>query len=237
MNISSGIYIECKPDKKFKSVISNNWLYLNNDTNKESKNLLPENNFSVIIIKYTDKINFEILKPHSEKIKLPKKFEYARGVSLIPIYDFSNINFNIPINIFESGLSDEEDLKNSFQKINDLIFSEIENLEIDLNIQNILNEIIKNPESKISELIKEEKVNERTIQRKFKKISGISLKQFAMIEKFKESTNKLALEGIYKDVMRYYDQSNFINEFKKLSGSNPSEFIRRQNKLKIKIIR
>lgn len=237
MNISSGIYIECKQDDKFKTVISKNWLYLNNDINEESKNLLPENNFSLIIIKYTDKINFEILKPHTGKIKLPKKFEYARGVSLIPIYDFSNINFNIPINIFDSRISDEENLKNSFQKINNLIFSEIENLEIDLNIQNILNEIIKNPESKITELIRMEKVNERTIQRKFKKISGISLKQFAMIEKFKESTNKLALEGIYKDIMRYYDQSNFINEFKKLSGSNPTEFIKRQNKLKIKILR
>lgn len=80
-------------------------------------------------------------------------------------------------------------------------------------------------------------VNRKTLLRLFQKELGCSVKDYIHIVQFrkalnhylltnsKESLTALALDG------DYYDQSQFIAHFKKLTGFNPSAFFKRVNRL------
>ena len=72
-------------------------------------------------------------------------------------------------------------------------------------------------------------LSRRQFERKFKEHSGFSPKDFFSIVRFKnvlkeigQNTNSLAQIAINAG---YYDQSHFTNEFRKLSGYTPKEFI------------
>lgn len=72
-------------------------------------------------------------------------------------------------------------------------------------------------------------LSRRQFERKLKMYSGFSPKEFFNIIRFKnvlkeiEQRNK-SLAQVAMDA-GYYDQSHFTNEFKKLSGYNPREFV------------
>lgn len=73
-------------------------------------------------------------------------------------------------------------------------------------------------------------IGQRHFERKFKQATGYTPKEFSRITKFRNATRMLR-SARNKDIQQliidcgYYDQSHFIKEFKKLSGSNPSAFL------------
>lgn len=72
-------------------------------------------------------------------------------------------------------------------------------------------------------------LSRRQFERKFKAFSGLSPKDFFSIVRFKNVLKEAAqgnksLAQIAVDA-GYYDQSHFANEFKRLSGYSPGEFI------------
>lgn len=79
----------------------------------------------------------------------------------------------------------------------------------------------------IANLAKQLHTTERTLQRDFVEYIGISPKQFAKIIQFHSSLTKISDSQISKLTSivfesGYADQSHFIRDFKKYSGTNPS---------------
>jgi AraC-like DNA-binding protein len=81
----------------------------------------------------------------------------------------------------------------------------------------------------IKEIAEKEKLNIRTLERRFLKETGISAKQFAKIVQFQSSLNQLETKDFNKinDVVYtngYADQSHFIRVFKAFTGVTPNTF-------------
>lgn len=81
----------------------------------------------------------------------------------------------------------------------------------------------------IKEIAKKEKLNIRTLERRFLRETGISAKQFAKIVQFQSSLNQLETKDFSKinDIVYangYADQSHFIRVFKAFTGVTPNTF-------------
>jgi AraC-like DNA-binding protein len=83
----------------------------------------------------------------------------------------------------------------------------------------------------VSFLVREYKVSERQLERKFNANVGISPKRLRRIARFKKSI-RLLVSAEYAQLttiahaLNYTDQSHFISEFKAFSGMTPYEFVR-----------
>jgi AraC-like DNA-binding protein len=80
------------------------------------------------------------------------------------------------------------------------------------------------------------RLSERTLERKFKQIIGISPKLFTRIYRFQVSLNQLRKNNYDKlsDIAYendYADQSHFIRAFKEFTGLSPFEFKKNSNEL------
>jgi len=229
--------MEFAPEYKYSAIISKNWFYIRNDMSKEKNNLAPDNNFSLILIQDKQNEEIRLLRPHTNKIELENKSNIILfGFSIYPIIKIEISDFNEIKTINKPENYERESLQNYFSQMNEIILNIIitKNKTINNIVSDAIKLIIKNPEIKIKEIVSLLNINERTLQRKFKEYTGLNMKKYAMLEKFKESTDKLSLEEIYKNDMKYYDQSNFNKEFKKLSGNNPTDFLKMQRRIKKK---
>lgn len=87
---------------------------------------------------------------------------------------------------------------------------------------------------KIGEMIKQSGLNERSVERKFKKIAGLSPKNFARINRFNYALTLMHYH--YEDyhnltdlayICGYFDQSHFIKEFRQIMGESPVQYLKR----------
>lgn len=82
----------------------------------------------------------------------------------------------------------------------------------------------------VGQLIKETGISERKLERIFLQHGGLSPKLYARVHRFNEviwhfnHNRTVSPDFIYE--LGYYDQSHFINEFKKLSGFSPSTYFK-----------
>ena len=70
-----------------------------------------------------------------------------------------------------------------------------------------------------------ERINSRTLERRFCACMGMTPKQYARIVRFKHSYHQLVLADTGKLTVHldgYYDQSHFIHEFRHFLGVAPS---------------
>ncbi len=83
---------------------------------------------------------------------------------------------------------------------------------------------------KISDLTKEYDYSEKWIQKKFKKATGLTPKQFAKIIQFRDSIDKIAYDDSDSSLTSigyesgFNDQSHFIKNFRQFVGTTPSKF-------------
>lgn len=84
------------------------------------------------------------------------------------------------------------------------------------------------------ELYEHLKLSPRQVQRQFKKHYGLTPQMVLSVIKFQHSLINLTLDPTSREelVDHYYDQSHFINEFKKNIGLTPLEFIHISKKRK-----
>lgn len=88
-------------------------------------------------------------------------------------------------------------------------------------------------EIRLYRLIKQHRISERQMQRRFKQQVGVSARKFGRLSRFEKSLEILARAqyGHLTDIayeLGYADQSHFIHDFKLFSGLTPLEFIRNQ---------
>ncbi|MCQ0113061.1 helix-turn-helix domain-containing protein [Zhouia amylolytica] len=111
-------------------------------------------------------------------------------------------------------------------------FSEFEKSNVKQNTIELICRkiIIHHGNCKISGILKDSPYSERWIQSRFKKATGLTLKQFSKIIQFRSSVDEIAFNEKNDSLTSvgyksgYNDQSHFINNFYQFSKITPSKF-------------
>jgi AraC-like DNA-binding protein len=103
----------------------------------------------------------------------------------------------------------------------------------DKKFKDCMNTIISSKQKlTVSEVSEQLQINRKTLLRLFKKHLCCTTKEYLNIAQFRKSLNEYLLINKNQSFTelaigsQYYDQSQFINHFKKLSGENPKTFFK-----------
>ena len=156
-------------------------------------------------------------------------------LSMFPKYDLSNFTDSIlKINPEELPfkVQTDSDIETLLNTIN-VYFEELSDLHSDKNVIERICEVIKNQDSAISvsEISKDLKSSQRLLQIKFKTATGLTIKKYIQILKFRKSVDQMVNSDLEKlkltDVAlynKYFDQSHFIKKFKAVTKTTPKMF-------------
>ena len=162
----------------------------------------------------------------------------------IPIKNFENKPIELKTFFNEEGILIESQIlnaKSSPEKIKIIeafLLKRLENKEVvDKIIKSAVETLVLSKgKIKIEELVNQEKISRRQLERNFTKGIGLSPKQLSktirlqaalqmLLNKKFTSLTKLAYDN------NYYDQAHFIKDFKELTGYTPKEFYGENTKL------
>ncbi|MFD1601127.1 helix-turn-helix domain-containing protein [Flavobacterium artemisiae] len=160
---------------------------------------------------------------------------HAWTLSMFPKYDLSDFTDSI-IKIdttelpFKINIQDAVDT--TLQTVN-CYFEELADLNSNRNSIEKVCEIIKSNEDEISvsEIVKTIHSSQRSIQIKFKSATGLTIKKYAQILKFRKSVDQMVNADLEKMNLteialynKYFDQSHFIRKFKDVTKTTPKTF-------------
>ncbi len=164
---------------------------------------------------------------------------HAWTLSMFPRYDLSNFtDAIIEINAAELPFEKKIDLDLN-SKISALLHNVnhyFEGLNIEYPNKNTVEKIceiikLKNEEITVSEIVNNLNVSQRLLQIKFKIATGLTIKKYIQILKFRKSIDQMVNIGLEKlnltDVAlynKYFDQSHFIKQFKDVMKTTPKTF-------------
>lgn len=164
---------------------------------------------------------------------------HAWTISMFPQYDLSNFtDAIIKINPTELPFKNEIDsgLKSDISALLNTLnvyFKDLSDSYPNKNSVEKICEIIKlyNEEITVSQIGKDLNVSQRLLQIKFKTATGLTIKKYIQILKFRKSVDQMVNVGLEKlnltDVAlynKYFDQSHFIKQFKDVMKTTPKTF-------------
>lgn len=157
------------------------------------------------------------------------------ALSMFPKYDLSNFTDSI-IKINPDELSFKiyvnSDIGTLINTIN-TYFEALSDLHSEKNTIEKICEIIKNQNLAISvsEISTALKTSQRLLQIKFKTATGLTIKKYIQILKFRKSVDQMINSDLEKlkltDIAlynKYFDQSHFIKKFKDVTKTTPKTF-------------
>lgn len=156
-------------------------------------------------------------------------------LSMFPKYDLSDfLDSIIKINPEELPFKTQidSDIESLLNTIN-VYFEELSDLHSEKNVIEKICEIIKSQEEEISvsEISRDLKLSQRLLQIKFKTATGLTIKKYIQIMKFRKSVDQMVNSDLEKlkltDVAlynKYFDQSHFIKKFKDVTKTTPKMF-------------
>ncbi|KAF2516384.1 helix-turn-helix transcriptional regulator [Flavobacterium zhairuonense] len=160
---------------------------------------------------------------------------HAWTLSMFPKYDLSNFADSI-IKIDAAELpfqiQMDFDIVTLLEKIN-CYFEELNNSNLHQNTIEKICEIIRirDEEISVSEIAKKLNSSQRLLQIKFKTATGLTIKKYIQILKFRKSVDQMIAADLEKmsltDIAlynKYFDQSHFIRNFKDVTKASPKTF-------------
>lgn len=164
---------------------------------------------------------------------------HAWTLSMFPNYDLTNFTDSI-LKIVQTELpfttSIDSSLNSSISELLNTINSYFEELSISNPTKNSIEKIceiikLRNEEITVSEIGKNLDVSQRLLQIKFKAATGLTIKKYIQILKFRKSVDQMVNPDLEKlsltDVAlynKYFDQSHFIKKFKDVTKTTPKMF-------------
>ncbi|RZJ53003.1 MAG: AraC family transcriptional regulator [Flavobacterium sp.] len=158
-------------------------------------------------------------------------------LSMFPNYDLSNFSDSIiTINQNNIPFKTELGLNSSISDLLDSVnayFEELDSLHPTKNVIEKICEIIKfqNEEITVSEIGKLLNSSQRLLQIKFKTATGLTIKKYIQILKFRKSIDQMINADLEKLSLteialynKYFDQSHFIKKFKDVTKTTPKMF-------------
>jgi len=240
------MYQEIKPSNRANNRIQSFWVFKRNNRNVEFK-VFPDNCVDLIIDLNQNKgfisgimtrYQNRILNENSNIIGIRFKAEDFPYLSEIPPseiknnrIEFSNLNLDWSSTMIQrliefKSLSDKIAYLERFLTIK----QHKNDYSQDSLILPIINEIRKmKGRINITELSKSNLISIRQLERRFKKCIGITLKEFSNITRF-QNAKKVISKSKQTSLLQiafetgYYDHAHMNNDFKRISGKNPSSF-------------
>ncbi|HJY11434.1 MAG TPA: AraC family transcriptional regulator [Flavobacterium sp.] len=160
---------------------------------------------------------------------------HAWTLSFFPNYDLNNFTDSI-IKIDSAELPFKTAPNGDISLLLNTINSYFEELDVIHSSKNTIEkicEIIKlhHEEITVSEIGGNLNVSQRLLQIKFKSATGLTIKKYIQILKFRKSVDQMVNSGLDKlkltDVAlynQYFDQSHFIKQFKDVTKTTPKMF-------------
>ncbi|QSB27791.1 AraC family transcriptional regulator [Flavobacterium sp. CLA17] len=211
--IVSGNFIEVHTSKK-KYEMNEGFYFCSQMTNKVLVNIQPETKVTIIQL-------------------------HAWTLSMFPNYDlrdFSDSIIKVDSNELPFSTKTDADLNSDITLLLNIVnsyFEELNTANPNKNLVEKICEIIKlhNEEISVSEIGKILDLSQRLLQIKFKTATGLTIKKYIQILKFRKSVDQMLTMGQEKlnltDVAlynKYFDQSHFIKKFKDVTKTTPKMF-------------
>ena len=163
----------------------------------------------------------------------PTVLSCAFGIELVP---FPSKAIDLSNTVFQSLWEHLSQCETTEDRIN--YFTDFINAYCPLpycpdTIDLFYNKIIdKGPRMLLKDIVKESPACQRSLQRNFKKRTGITPKKLLRLVRFDYLWTKINNEKTidYQDLVfdgNYFDQAHFINDFKSITGETPSYFFNR----------
>nr|WP_294785432.1 AraC family transcriptional regulator [uncultured Flavobacterium sp.] len=249
------LYSEHYVSKKSERFVNKIWCLDNSfgESLIENKLVLPNGCFNLAIVNgnsiavHTSKTKYEmsegiyfcsqmtnkVLVNIQPKTKVTIVQFHAWTLSLFPKYDLSNFMDSI-LKIECNELPFEIDIQSDIQTLLhtiDIYFERLANSN-----QNVIERIceiirLKEDEISVSEIGKLLNSSQRLLQIKFKTATGLTIKKYIQILKFRKSVDQMVNSDLQKMTLteialynKYFDQSHFIKKFKDVTKTTPKMF-------------
>ncbi|SIT11902.1 transcriptional regulator, AraC family [Zobellia uliginosa] len=247
------IYEEYIPSKNLNSIVDSIWIATNNGQEIESR-ILPDGYVDIIfelgeqmqlnsgneirVSGMMTKFKKVVSKKNSETLGVRFKTGQFNSISNIPLSEIKNTAIkasNLSPKLNNSFLEELIEKKCHFEKvqlINSFLTSEINWTAIVENkLEYSVCESIRTNyrELDLSLIAKNHCISLRQLERRFKTIVGVTMKEYHSIIRFNNTMNYIStnsdtsLLNIAFD-HGYFDHSHLTKEFNKMSGLNPSKF-------------
>ncbi|PID82371.1 MAG: AraC family transcriptional regulator [Clostridiales bacterium] len=234
------IYREIKADGFLENFIQCFWYYENDDGNVVHT-IMPDGYFDLLIVFVEEKL---------ESVKLTGIWTQPKHIEVLKNTKYFGIRFKLIAAeyIFKRELTtilnEMKELSHEFWSINtyksvefekfyknttDSIRNSLKQLDkIDKKKLELFNLSYQNEVKSVSKISEEISWSSRQINRYFNSQYGFSLKEFLNIVRF-ESHYKSISNGEIQPDGDYFDQSHFIKEVKKYSGTTPKELYKNED--------
>ncbi|RKR07869.1 AraC-like DNA-binding protein [Maribacter vaceletii] len=245
-------YKEYIPSKNLNSIVDSIWIATNNGNKIESR-ILPDGYVDIIfdldkqmhlnsgneirVSGMMTKFKKVVSRENSETLGVRFKTGQFNAISSIPLSEIKNTTINAS-NLFpqlnKSLLNELIEKNNHLEKvqlINSFLTTEINwsNLDEKKLEHSVCKSIQSNyRELDLSKIAKNHYISLRQLERRFKTIVGVTMKEYHSIIRFNKAKKnilenpKLSLLNIAFD-NGYFDHSHLAKEINKMSGLNPSQ--------------
>ncbi len=231
------IYTEIEPKTQIKSIVKSFWYFENNSNKAVEYSILPDGSFDLLLFSNGITLLTGIWNKKVE-ISLPKNIKIS-AIRFKPLAVEYLLQFSIKkyLNAYlqnpKIDFLEKTDITdfNTFAEVKTLKIASILGTKkgIDPRKEKVFDLLFKTKGTiKISELSEKSFWSSRQINRYFNSNFGISAKQYANILKV-FSTYKDIANGILYPQIEYFDQSHYIKEVKKFTGTTPKELMNNKN--------
>jgi AraC-like DNA-binding protein len=175
-----------------------------------------------VLVNIEPKTKVTIIQFHGWTLSMFPKYDLSSFVDSIIQINREELPFKVEIN------SEIETLL----KTTNSYFEELASSNPDKNLIERICEIIKKEEEiSVSEISKTLKNSQRLLQIKFKAATGLTIKKYIQILKFRKSVDQMVNTDLDKMNLteialynKYFDQSHFIKKFKDVTKTTPKTF-------------
>ncbi|MDW3652661.1 MAG: helix-turn-helix domain-containing protein [Bacteroidia bacterium] len=247
---------EFLPSKQPGTLIRNFWKFDIRETDLQRfpflHESLPENTLSIVLIKRGAYMGIRYMGIQTKKFQ-QEIFENASllGIRIHPwiispqLFPQKSNLLNITAAFTHKAHALEEILQTNWEVHEHQLIEEVEKacLTVFQEYQLEENELVKylclllEKGQKVKEIVEELPLSIRSLQKLFKSITGISMKQYQDIARIRKTTidlytaQKDRFDILYTN--GFFDQSHFINDFKRRMDRSPRDFLKYHNSFEI----
>ncbi|MGE6355825.1 helix-turn-helix domain-containing protein [Flavobacterium sp. NPDC079362] len=180
-----------------------------------------------VLVNIQPKTKVTIIQLHAWTLSMFPRYDLSGFTDSIVKIDVAELPFQTKI---ETGLSSDISI---LLNTTNSYFEELSAANLNKNAVEKICEIIKfqNEEITVSEIGKNLNASQRSLQIKFKTATGLTIKNYIQILKFRKAVDQMVNSDLEKlkltDVAlynKYFDQSHFIKKFKDVTKTTPKMF-------------
>ena len=254
-------YLEAKPHAALHDWVKCYWFLEKDYTAQSGETILPDGCIDLI---FSDGQVFRpypasfLIGPLSQAVTLPANGQaltigirfYPYGIYPFlrhPLYELTNqvIDADVLFGGEASKLAEKVIHSNpqiAFNALDQFLQTRLQDDQPDMGMVKASTHLLRRPENPIRHIAEQMMMSPRTIERKFRQITGFSPKLLASVLRFNRLKNDLILspsQNLTGLAHRhfYFDQAHFNHDFRHFTGQTPSQFVQQVENGQIRFYR